>query len=99
MAEQKLVVAENIAQTAQFVESGNAQLGLISLTTASTDHFKEIGSFIRIPPTTYPPIRQCAVEMKKSAHLADAHTFLDWLLSPAVQQSLTKYGLDPVPTR
>jgi molybdate transport system substrate-binding protein len=94
-----IVIAENIAQTAQFVESGNAQLGLISLTTASTDHFKEIGSFIRIPPTTYPPIRQCAVVMKKSAHLADAHTFLDWLLSPAVQQSLTKYGLDPVPTR
>ena len=31
----KLVLAENIAQTAQFVESGNAQLGLISLTTAS----------------------------------------------------------------
>ena len=94
-----LIIAENIAQTAQFVESGNAQLGLISLTTASTDHFKEIGSFIRIPPTTYPPIRQCAVVMKKSHHLADAHTFLDWMLSPPVQQSLTKYGLDPVPTR
>src|SRR5271155_423539 len=36
-----LVVGENIAQTAQFVESGNAQLGFISLTAASTSHFQE----------------------------------------------------------
>jgi ABC-type Fe3+ transport system substrate-binding protein len=35
--------------------------------------------------------------MKKSQHAADAHAFLDWLRSPAVQQGLPKYGLDPVP--
>ena len=43
-----LVVGENIAQTAQFVESGNAQLGLISLTAASTEHFKEIGTYVLV---------------------------------------------------
>ncbi|HEY4381091.1 MAG TPA: molybdate ABC transporter substrate-binding protein [Acidobacteriaceae bacterium] len=86
--------AENIAQTAQFVESGNAQLGLISMTTASTDHMREIGSFIRVPTVAYPPIRQCAVVMKKSAHRDDAHAFLDWLRSRDVQQGLPKYGLD-----
>ncbi|MGA1984322.1 MAG: molybdate ABC transporter substrate-binding protein [Acidobacteriaceae bacterium] len=91
----KMVQAENIAQTAQFVESGNAQLGLISLTSASTPHLKQIGSFIRIPPATYPSIRQCAVVMKKSQHRSDAHAFLDWLRSPAIQQSLPQYGLDP----
>jgi molybdate transport system substrate-binding protein len=89
-------IAENVAQTAQFVESGNAQLGLISLTTASTEHFKEVGSFIRMPPIAYPVIRQCAVVMKKSEHRSDAHAFLDWLRSPAVQQNLPKYGLDAV---
>jgi molybdate transport system substrate-binding protein len=93
----QLVIAENIAQTAQFVESGNAQLGLISLTTASSEHFKQVGSFIRIPQATYPEIRQCAVVMRKSAHRAEAHAFLDWLRSPAIQQNLTKYGLDAVP--
>jgi len=71
----RLVIAENIAQTAQFVESGNAQLGLISLTAASTEHFKQLGSFVRIPPAGYPEIRQCAVVMQKSAHRADAHAF------------------------
>jgi molybdate transport system substrate-binding protein len=91
----RFVIAENVAQTAQFVESGNAQLGLISLTLASTPHMREVGSFLRVPPGTYPQIRQCAVVMKKSAHRAEAHAFLDWLRSPAVQQSLSKYGLDP----
>ena len=43
------VVGENIAQTAQFVESGNAQLGLISLTTANTEHFREIGEYVLVP--------------------------------------------------
>ena len=92
----RLVIAENIAQTAQFVESGNAQLGFISLTTASTDHFKQIGTFIRMQPGIYPEIRQCAVVMKNSSHRADAHAFLDWLRSQPIQQNLTKYGLDPI---
>jgi molybdate transport system substrate-binding protein len=92
----RIVIAENIGQTAQFVESGNAQLGLISLTAASTDHFKQAGSFVRMPQIAYPAIRQCAVVMKKSEHRADAHAFVDWLRSPAIQQSLSKYGLDPV---
>ena len=90
------VTAENIAQTAQFVESGNAQLGLISLTLASSQHMKEIGTFIRMPPV-YPQIRQCAVVLKNSPHRDEAHAFLDWLRSPPIQRNLTQYGLDPVP--
>lgn len=93
----RIVEAENIAQTAQFVESGNAQLGILSLTTASTEHMKEAGSFIRLPMDIYPPIRQCAVVMKKSEHRADAHVFLDWLLSKPIQRNLTQYGLDSIP--
>jgi molybdate transport system substrate-binding protein len=91
-----LVIAENIAQAAQFVESGNAQLGMISLTTASTAHMQDVGSFIRMQPGSYPEIRQCAVVMKASAHRADAHAFLDWLRTAAVQLNLSKYGLEPV---
>lgn len=91
-----LVVAENIAQTAQFVESGNAQLGLISLTIASSEHFKQAGTFVRVPTTSYPPLVQCAVVMAKSDRKAMAHKFLDWLLSPAVQAQLPEMGLASV---
>jgi len=91
-----LVVAENIAQAAQFVESGNAQLGLISLTAASTQHFKELGTFVRVPMSSYAPIVQCAVVMAKSDRKAVAHGFLDWLLTPQVQARLPQMGLAPV---
>jgi molybdate transport system substrate-binding protein len=90
------VVGENIAQTAQFVESGNAQLGLISLTTANTAHFREIGTYVLVPTSAYPEIRQCAVVIAKSDRKAEAHAFLDWMLSPAVQGRLHDLGLAPV---
>ena len=91
-----LVIAENIAQAAQFVESGNAQLGLISLTAASSPHFKEAGTFIRVPTQSYAPIVQCAVVMAKSEHKDLAHAFLNWLLTPEVQARLPEMGLGPV---
>ena len=91
-----LVIAENIAQAAQFVESGNAQLGLISLTTASSQRFQAEGTFVRVPTSSYVPIVQCAVVMAKSEHKAEAHAFLDWLLKPEVQAVLATMGLDPV---
>jgi molybdate transport system substrate-binding protein len=90
------VVGENITQTAQFVESGNAQLGLISLTAASSPHFKEIGTYVLVPTTQYPAIRQYAVVMKNSDRRTEAHAFLDWLLSSPVQGNLPNLGLGPV---
>lgn len=92
----RLVVGENVAQTAQFVESGNAQLGLISLTTANTQHFREIGTYVLVPTSQYPEIRQCTVIMKNSDRKADARAFLNWLLSPAVQGNWPKLGLAAV---
>ena len=92
----RLVLGENVSQAAQFVESGNAQVGLISLTAASAPHFKEVGSYVLVPTTAYPPIVQYAVVMAKSERKADAHAFLDWLLSPAVQGNLANLGLGAV---
>ena len=91
----KLAVAENIAQTAQFAESGNAQAGLISLTIASSEHFRSIGSFIRFPTDAYPPIQQAGVILKSSHQQKVAQDFLNWLTSPAIQQQLKSFGLDP----
>jgi molybdate transport system substrate-binding protein len=88
-----LVVAENIAQAAQFVESGNAQLGFISLTAASSQHFKDVGTFVRVPANLYPAILQYGVVMAKSERKAEAHAFLEWMLTPAVQENMAKLGL------
>jgi molybdate transport system substrate-binding protein len=91
----KLVVAENIAQTAQFVVSGNAQVGFISLTSASSPQMKEIGNYVLVP-FIYPKIRQCAVVMKNSPRKGEALEFLDWMRSPEVQDHLKDFGLHAV---
>jgi molybdate transport system substrate-binding protein len=92
----RIVTAENIAQAAQFVDSGNADAGLISLTSALTARLSATGSYFVIPRDLYPPIEQGAVLVKATRQRDAAHKFLDFLLSPAVQAELLKSGLTPV---
>ncbi len=91
----RLVTAENIAQAAQFVDSGNADAGLISLTSALTPRMSSSGSYFVIPHDLYPPIEQGAVIVSKTAQREAVHKLLDYLLSPAVQAQLAKSGLTP----
>lgn len=92
----RIVTAENISQTAQFVDSGNADAGLISLTSALTPRLASSGSYFVIPRDLYPPIAQGAVIVSKTTQRSAVHKLLDYLLSPAVQTQLTKSGLTPV---
>jgi molybdate transport system substrate-binding protein len=92
----KLVTAENISQTAQFAETGNADAGLISLTSAKTEHLSSIGNYYVIPREMYPPIEQGAVVVTKTIQRQAATRFLEFLLSSATQQQLAKSGLTPV---
>jgi molybdate transport system substrate-binding protein len=93
----KLVSAENIAQTAQFIVSGNAQMGFISLTLASSPQMKEIGNWVPVP-AAYPEILQYGVVMKNGPHKAEATAFFDWVRSAEVQEHLKEFGLEPVDT-
>jgi len=92
----KFVTAENIAQAAQFAETGNADAGLISLTSARTEHLTSVGNYFVIPRELYPPIEQGAVIITKSPNRQNAHKFLDFLLSREIQQELAKSGLTAV---
>lgn len=91
----RIVTAENIAQTAQFVDSGNADAGLISMTSALTPRLSASGSYFVIPRGLYPPLEQGAVIVSKTAQRAAVHTFLNFLLSQPVQAQLAKGGLTP----
>jgi molybdate transport system substrate-binding protein len=92
----RFVTAENIAQAAQFVDSGNADAGLISLTSALTPTMASSGNYFVIPRDVYPPIQQGAVIVSNTTQRAAAHKFLDFLLSPPIQAQLAKSGLTPV---
>jgi molybdate transport system substrate-binding protein len=92
----RLATAENVAQAAQFVDSGNADAGLISLTSALTPHMAANGNYFVIPRDIYPAIEQGAVIVRKTTQRAAAHKLLDYLLSPPIQAQLAKSGLTPV---
>lgn len=92
----RLVVAENIAQAAQYADSGNAQVGFISLTSALTPRLRSDGHFVRVPKNDYPPILQGAVIVRGSAGVAAAGQFLKFLQSPSIAEILSAGGLEPV---
>jgi molybdate transport system substrate-binding protein len=91
----RLATAENIAQAAQFVDSGNADAGLISLTSALTPQLAASGSYFVIPRGLYQPIEQGAVIVSSTRQRAAVHKLLDYLLSATVQAQLAKGGLTP----
>lgn len=88
----KLVIGENISQTAQFVESGNAQAGLLALSLVVQGPLAGKGKYWQVPDTAYPQISQAAVAMKKAQDAAAARAFIDYLKSPSAQSILRHYG-------
>lgn len=91
----RLVIAENIAQAAQYAESGNAQVGFLSLTSALTPRLAKSGHYLRIPQQDYAPLIQGAVIVKGAKNAAAAHKFLQFLNSPKIRAELTAAGLTP----
>jgi molybdate transport system substrate-binding protein len=89
----KLVVAENIAQTAQYADSGNAEVGFLSLTSALTPRLMSDGKFVTVPEDSYPPLLQGAVVIKNAPGVGEAHLFLDFLLSAPIRKQLAERGL------
>src|SRR5271156_5798 len=88
----RLVVGESIRQAAQFVESGNAQAGLIALSHALAPALKDRGRYWKVPLDAYPTLNQAAVVLTRSKQPDAARKFLDFLRSPEATSLLTTYG-------
>lgn len=88
------VQGENIAQTFQFVSTGNAELGFIALSQVIENGKIAKGSGWIIPDDHYAPIRQGAILMKKGAENPAAPALLDYLKSAPALAIIKKYGYD-----
>src|SRR5262249_52593058 len=87
----KLVVAENVGQAAQFVHSGNAQAGFVPLSLVLSQG-ADAASYWRVPQEDYPEIVQVAGVVSASAHKAAAQRFLDYVLSADGAAILQRFG-------
>jgi molybdate transport system substrate-binding protein len=88
----KLVFGENIAQTAQFVASGNADVGLLALSLALSPVLKQQGKYSVIPTSEYPALLQSACILRSSQEKTLAKQFLDYLQSASAIETMQRYG-------
>ncbi len=88
----KLVLGENISQAAQFVQSGNAEAGLIALSLARAPALRDSGVYVDVPAAFYPPIEQAAVLLRASRHKDDARQFLTFLMRPDIVRAMEDAG-------
>jgi molybdate transport system substrate-binding protein len=88
----KLVMGENISQTAQFVQTGNAQLGVVSYATVLAPKMKGVGSYYLVPDTGSAPIEQGAIITRHGKGNPLAPRFMQFLQSPAARAILLRHG-------
>lgn len=88
----RLVFGENIAHTAQFVQSGNAQVGIIALSLAINPELAKKGGYYLIPATLHTPLEQGYIITQRGAGKPLAKQFADYIGSRPARQIMARYG-------
>ena len=91
----KLVLGENISQTAEFVLSGSAEAGIVALSLALSPTMKDQGKYFEIPESSYPPVNQAAVILKSSQNKEAASQLLEFMRRPEIAALMRSYGFVP----
>lgn len=85
----KMVFGENISQTHQFVNSGNAELGFVAYSQIKSPNKKTRGSWWEPSQSLYDPIEQQVLLLKDNAV---AREFLHYMKSDEVRKLIQGYG-------
>ena len=92
--ERKFVQGENIAQTYQFVSTGNAELGFVALSQVMKDGTVAAGSAWIVPANLHSPIRQDAVILANGKGNAAAEALMKYLKGDKARAIIKGYGYD-----
>jgi molybdate transport system substrate-binding protein len=88
----RLVFGENIGQTAQFVQTGAADIGILALSLAKAPAMAGAGRTFDVPEAAYPPLDQGGVILNRARDKAAAQAFADFLQSPPGRAILQRFG-------
>lgn len=88
----KLVFGENIAHTAQFVQTGSAQVGFLALALVLNKELASKGGYWLVPDTLHSPLEQGYVITKQGAGKPLAARFADYIASKPARALMVKYG-------
>jgi molybdate transport system substrate-binding protein len=90
----KIVQGDNIAQTLQFVSTGNAELGFVALSQVAPPDKPATGSMWVVPAKLYSPILQDAALLKKGERNAAALALMKYLQGDKAKAVIKSYGYE-----
>ena len=85
-------MGENIAQTAQFVQTGNADAGIVALSLVLAPVNKGVGKYVEIPDALHAPLEQGLVITHHGAANPLAGEYLKFLRSEEARAIFDAYG-------
>jgi molybdate transport system substrate-binding protein len=88
----KFVLGESVSQAAQFVQSGNAEAGIIALSLALAPALRASGTYYEIPASLHPPLEQAVVITSASRRKELARQFLVFFRRPDIGRLLEEFG-------
>jgi molybdate transport system substrate-binding protein len=88
----RLVLGENVAQAAQFVETGAADAGVIALSLALAPTLREKGKYWEVPLDAYPRLEQGGVILSWARDRQAADALRAFVLGPEGKAVLRRYG-------
>ena len=88
----RLVRGENISQTAQFIDSGAADAGIVALSLVLAPGLKDRGTWTLIPDSWHAPLEQGYVITQRAKDNPLATVFAAWIDSAAARGVMERYG-------
>jgi molybdate transport system substrate-binding protein len=88
----KRVTSENIAQALQFVQTGNADVGIVALSLVVTPALAGQGRYAILPSSSHPRLDQAAVLTHRARNNPLALRYLQWLRSATARSILDRNG-------
>ncbi len=90
--ESKLVMAENISQARQFVQTGNAEAGIIALSLVLSPAMRGVGKYVLVPENEHPRLEQGAVLTNQGSKNPAARIYMDFLKSTQARLIFERFG-------
>lgn len=92
MIQPKIVMGQNIAQTQQFAETGNAQLAFLALSQVVDPAMKGRGSYWLVPAEHHDPIEQGAILLLPGSNNGGARALLTFLKGATARKVIEDFG-------
>lgn len=91
-SQSKIVLGENVSQALQFIQSGNAEIGIVALSLALAPGIKDQGRYWQIPLDTYPRLEQGGVILKWTKAPEAAQNLRGFVMGSKGRSVLKRYG-------